>query len=382
MDAWMPKRHPPYESLFHECPPCTKITPMKELTTHERFQRVFEHRQPDRVPFQDYPWGATVERWRREGLPAGVDWLDYFGLDHVAGMGANNSPRFPVRTLEETDEYVVHTTDWGATLKDWKHAGGTPEFIDFVITSPDEWAKAKPRMTPTRDRVDWSHLKKNYPAWREKGWWVTAGLWFGFDVTHSWMVGTERFLMALVEYPEWCVDMWRAQLELQIALYDMAWEAGYRFDCVTWPDDLGYKHNQFMSMKMYRELLKPVHKRAVDWAHSKGAFAHLHSCGDVNPFVPEFVELGFDALNPLEVKAGMDPSALKKQFGDRLVLHGGINAVLWDDTEAISAEIARILPVVMQNGGYIFSSDHSIPSSVSFADFTRIVELVKKLGTY
>ncbi len=359
-----------------------KDCPVKELTSHERFKRVFEHKDADRVPFLDYPWGATIERWQREGMPKDVNWVDYFGLDHVAGMWVNNSPRYPARTVEKTDEYVIHTTDWGATLKDWRHAGGTPEFINFTITSPDAWREAKARMAPARDRVNWDYLKQNYPLWRERGQWVQAGLWFGFDVSHSWMVGTERFLMALVEYPEWCVDMWNTQLDLDIALYDMIWEAGYRFDCVSWPDDLGYKHNQFMSLKMYRELLKPVHKRAVEWAHSKGAYAHLHSCGDVNPFVPEFVELGFDALNPLEVKAGMDPVALKRKFGDKLVLHGGINAVLWDDTEAIEAEIAKVLPAVKTSGGYIFSSDHSIPSSVSLADFRRIVELVKKLGAY
>ena len=50
--------------------------------------------------------------------------------------------------------------------------------------------------------------------------------------------------------------------------------------------------------------------------------------------MPELIEIGLDALNPLEVKAGMDPSALKKKYGDQLVLHGGINAVLWDDLDA------------------------------------------------
>jgi uroporphyrinogen decarboxylase len=120
----------------------------------------------------------------------------------------------------------------------------------------------------------------------------------------------------------------------------------------------------------------------VEWAHAKGITAHLHSCGDVNPFVPELVEIGMDALNPLEVKAGMDPVHLKKTFGDKLVLHGGINAVLWDDLEAIEAEMTQVVPVLKESGGYIFSSDHSVPSSVSLEGFRYIVELAKKLGSY
>ncbi len=92
--------------------------------------------------------------------------------------------------------------------------------------------------------------------------------------------------------------------------------------------------------------------------------------------------MGLDALNPLEVKAGMDPIALKKLYGDKLVLHGGINAVLWDDRDAIAAEMQKVIPSVKQHGGYIFSSDHSVPSSVSLENFRYITNLAKELGKY
>ena len=78
---------------------------MAEMTTHERMARMLEHREADRVPVTDSPWGATVERWRREGMQEGVDISDFFGMDKFAQIGANNSPRYPVETVEETDEY-------------------------------------------------------------------------------------------------------------------------------------------------------------------------------------------------------------------------------------------------------------------------------------
>ena len=355
---------------------------MAEMTSRQRFARMFEHRQADRVPIIDGPWGATIERWHREGMPQDVSFVDYFGLDKTAGIGVDNSPRLPARTIEETDEYRIYTTRWGATQKDWKHAASTPEFLDFTITGPDAWRQAKKRMTPTRDRVNWDHLKANYPTWRQEGRWIEAGLWFGFDVTHAWMVGTERFLMAMATDPEWCMDIFAHMLDLDIALFEMVLAAGYTFDAVRWPDDMGYKYNQFFSLEMYRRLVKPAHRRAIEWAHSKGAKAILHSCGDVNPFVPELIEIGLDGLNPLEVKAGMDPIHLKKTYGRRLVLHGGINAVLWDDPEAIEAEMCRLVPVLKESGGYIFSSDHSVPSSVGLEDFRRVVNLAKELGSY
>ena len=87
-------------------------------------------------------------------------------------------------------------------------------------------------------------------------------------------------------------------------------------------------------------------------------------------------------LQPLEVKAGMDPVQVKRQFGDRLLLHGGINAVLWDDKEAIEAEMRRVVPALKEKGGYIFSSDHSVPDSVSLENFRYITDLAKELGSY
>lgn len=352
------------------------------MTTHERFTRMYAHREADRVPIHDYAWASTIERWRREGLPAGVDYVDHFDLDHIAGIHPDNSPRYERRTIEENDEAITYTTAWGGTERAWKHAATVPEHIDYRIKTADDWKEMKARMTPSRDRINWADLRANYKEWRARGAWIQGVLWFGFDVTHSRVVGTERFLMAMAEQPEWCVDMFNHFLDVSIALLDMVWDEGYTFDVVTWPDDMGYKYHQFFSLNMYRELLKPVHKRAIDWAHAKGIKAHLHSCGDINPLLPELVGIGLDGLNPLEVKAGMDPVAIKKLYGDRLVLHGGINAVHWDNPAAIEAEMTRVMPEMKKNGGYIFASDHSIPSSVSFSDFTRIIGLAKKLGTY
>jgi len=343
---------------------------------------MFEHREADRVPIIDGPWGATIERWHREGMPEDVDFVDFFGLDRVAHIGADNSPRYEAKVVEETDDYVINTSTWGVTSKSWKHAASTPEYLDFTVVDPDSWREAKARMTPDRDRVDWDHLKKHYGTWREQGYWIMAGLWFGFDVTHAWLVGTERLLMALKTDPEWCMDLFNHYLDVHLALFDQIWDAGYEFDSVMWCDDLGFRDNQFFSVDTYREILKPVHQRAVDWAHAKGAQAHLHSCGNITPFIPEFLDIGLDALNPLEVKAGMDPIDLKRTYGDDLVLHGGINAMLWDDVDAITAEMRRVVPILRENGGYVFSSDHSVPSSVSLDNFRHIVELAKELGAY
>ncbi len=355
---------------------------MKTLTSHERMKRVFDHREPDRVPFVDIPWRATLERWQREGMPEDTDWRVFFGADLVEGIWVDNSPRYDTGVIEETDEYKIVKSVWGATLKDFKHSASVPEFLDFTVNSREKWEEAKKRMTPATDRVDWGRLRKHYRDWRDEGRWIRGNFWFGFDVAHSWMVGTEQFLIWLVEDPELCMDIFGTYLELDIAMFDKIWEEGYHFDSIFWPDDMGFKGKQFFSVDMYRELLKPYHRRAVEWAHSKGIFAELHSCGDVNPFIPEFIDIGVDSLNPLEVKAGMNPLLIKEKYGDKLVLHGGTNALKWANHDAIIQDIRNLLPALKKGGGYVFASDHSIPSDVGVKEMREIVRTVQEVGTY
>lgn len=351
------------------------------MTSKERFLRMYAHREADRVPILDSPWKETISRWQQEGMPTD-DYVEYFDLDKAFRIKVDNSPQYPVEVIEETDAYSIHTTKWGATMRTWKNRTTTPEFLDFTVTTPQKWAEAKEQIVASDDRIPWDLLKKNYAKWRKEGYWLSGGFWFGFDVTHSGMVGTERLLIAMLEEPEWCQDMFEHLFEVNKQMMQKIWDAGYTFDEVHWYDDMGYKFAQFFSLNTYREVLKPIHQRAIDWAHEKGIKARLHSCGDIRPFVPELVGMGLDALNPMEVKAGMDPIAIKREFGDRLTLHGGVNAVLWDKPEQITQEIERVLPVLKQNGGYIFASDHSIPPDVSLEDFRAIIESVKRLGSY
>ena len=207
---------------------------MAEMTTHERVQRMFEHREADRVPITDDPWAGTIRRWHREGMPEGVDWRDYFGIDKIERISVDITPRYEEKILEETEDYIISTTPWGVTLKNFKLEDSTPEFLDFTITTPDKWEEAKKRMLPTPDRIDWDLLKRNYPKWKANGSWIQAAFWFGFDVTHSWTVGTETFLIALLEEPEWAMDMFNTYLDMCISLYEQIWDAGYQFDSIFW----------------------------------------------------------------------------------------------------------------------------------------------------
>ena len=353
------------------------------MNSYERIKLAYEHKEADRVPIVDIPWDGTIRRWINEGMPKDMDWRDYFGVDKVAPISLDISPRFEEKVVEETDRYIIVTTSYGATMKKFKELDSTPEFLDYSITTAKAWEGAKERMQKLDDdRIPWQYLKDNYDKWRAEGQWVRADFWFGFDVTHSFLMGTENTLIAMLDEPELLEDIFDTYLKSCETLYDRIWEAGYHFDEIIWYDDMGYKGTTFFSPQLYRNILKPYHKRAVDWAHNRGIYAQLHSCGDIMTLIPDIVDTGVDALNPLEIKAGMDPLKIKKEYGDKLTLRGGINAILYNDSELVVEEIKSLVPSLKENGGFVFATDHTIPNSCSLETMKKIVEAAKKYGSF
>ena len=80
------------------------------MTSKERFTRMFEHREADRIPIIDSPWAGTIARWKREGMPADADWRDFFDVDKSELIYVDTSPRFEQKVLEETDRYRIVTS--------------------------------------------------------------------------------------------------------------------------------------------------------------------------------------------------------------------------------------------------------------------------------
>ena len=352
------------------------------MTGRERILAMLNHQEADRVPIHDSPWATTIERWKREGLPEDVSVEDYFGFE-FGGVGADTSLRLPKETVEETEEYTVVKNENGALVRNWKSATSTPEMIDFTITDQKAWEENRPRMAMSRDRIDFEGSLETLHRERGKGRFVTLSFPIGYDKTQG-ICGSESLLMAMGMEPEWTRDMFSTGTELTLQCMEEMLGAGIDVDAVWFFDDMGYRNTSLFSPRMYREMLLPEHKRACDFCHQRKLPVILHSCGCVKGLVPDLIEAGFDCLQPLEVKAGMDVVELKKAYGERLAFMGGIDVrrMSMEDPKEIEHEIAEKIPIAMEGGGYIYHSDHSVPDDVSFERFQYVLELVKKYGTY
>jgi len=351
-----------------------------ELTSRERVARALRHEEPDRIPRQDAIWEHTLRRWRQEGFPADQSPHSVFGYDFT-NMGPDISLRLPEETLEETETYRLYRDSKGAVLRSFKDHESTPETVGFTINSPETWEQYQPRLRWSDDRVSWHDARAALAHARSAGQFVCYFAHIGYDWIQR-MVGAETVLVGMMQQPDWIKDMFDTLMALVLDGYQAYRDRGFEFDGCYVADDLGYRNGAFFSPAKFRELELPAQSRLCARMAEDGLPVILHSCGNVTELVPLLIEAGFACLQPLEVKSGADMLALKRQFGDRLCFMGGIDAraMSHPDPSVIEQEIATKLPVMKQGGGYIYHSDHSIPSDVSLAQYQRVMELVEEYG--
>ena len=378
------------------------------MTSRERVLATLNHEDADRVPIHDSPWLAAIERWHKEGLPVGVNPAEYFDYEIVC-FGADTSPRLPVEVVEETGEYIVHTTPYGGLRRDHKDYSTTPGILDYPCKSREDWEAIKGRLVPDRDRVDWkgewlsgtaedergeeSVLETGRSEWRiglpgnerarKQGKFTCYAAAVGYDKIQSY-VASERLLIAIATEPDWVRDMYETDATLVIQMYEVMKQGGFKFDGAWLFCDLGYRNGLLFSPRHFEEQLRPTFQRLFDYFRGEGMPVILHSCGCVRDLIPYFIEDGLTCLQPLEVKAGMDLIELKRDFGDEMAFMGGIDvrAMADPDPSVVEEEIKTKVSFAKRGGGYIYHSDHSVPNNVSLEKYCQVLELARKYGAY
>ncbi|GIV17753.1 MAG: hypothetical protein KatS3mg022_3188 [Armatimonadota bacterium] len=352
------------------------------MTPRERVLKALRREQPDRVPIHDGLWAETVRRWQREGMPAEIPAEDYFGYE-IVGIGFDASPMFEVKTLYKDDHVIVQTTSYGGVRKNFRTYASTPEIIDWAVKSKEDWLRIKERLRPDYTRVDWVSLRQRYQQARSEDKCIVLTAAVGYDHLQSY-VKSEELLVIMHDDPDWFRDMVQTHALLVLEMARMILDSGYPCDAAFLFNDMGYRNGPLFSPKMYRECILESDKMLCDFFHSRGMPVIYHTDGDVRLLIPGLIEAGVDCLQPLEAKANMDVRELKRQYGDRLAFMGNIDTrkMADPDPSVIEEEIRSKFEVAMKGGGYIYHSDHSVPPSVSFEQYCRTIDLVRKYGQY
>jgi hypothetical protein len=146
--------------------------------------------------------------------------------------------------------------------------------------------------------------------------------------------------------------------------------------------DFGTQTSQFLSPRTYCELYKPFHRQINDWAHTHTSWkTFIHTDGALMPLIPEFIDAGFDILQPVQFTAKeMDPATLKRRFGDRLVFWGaGIDTqytLPFGTPDEVRAQVRHQIRIFGEGGGYVFGSVHNIQPQTPTANLVALYAAV------
>ena len=152
--------------------------------------------------------------------------------------------------------------------------------------------------------------------------------------------------------------------------------------------DFGAQTGPFISPKAYRSLYQPFHIRVNTWIHTHTPWkTFIHSCGSVYALIPDFIDAGFDVLNPVQCSAAhMDPTALKQAFGERITFWGGgvdTQKTLPFGTAAdVRREVRERLRIFAPGGGFIFNTIHNVQPLSPVENVLALYETVRDYGEY
>jgi len=197
----------------------------------------------------------------------------------------------------------------------------------------------------------------------------------------------DNFLMDIYTCPEDVERLLDQLMERHLKTLEKICESvGDIVDIVRFGDDLGMDSGAFMSREKYRELFWPRHRMLTDYVHTHSQMkAFLHSCGSVYELIPDFIEAGFDILNPIQTSArNMDPATLKREFGSDITFWGGgcnTRTVLNRSTPAeVYKYTTAMLEIFMKDGGYVFNQEHNIMPDVPAENIIAMYKAVSDFG--
>ncbi|HID87918.1 MAG TPA: methyltransferase [Anaerolineae bacterium] len=402
------------------------------MNSRQRVLTALAHREPDRVPVD---LGAT----RVTGITA----VAYNRLKAHLGLAEGSTKVFDIsQQLAEVEEEILERfgvdviplnrvqtgfeiMNWA--WKEWRLPDGSPCLVstEFDPVREEErdrssWALVRDGVVVARmparsfyftrvhhplagaitkediDAYPWptisdeelAHLRRRARHLYENTDYAIVGE-FGGNIL-EWgqdLRGWDVFLMDLVIHKDLAHHLMDRMVECWLRNLERYLEAvGDYIQIIQMGDDLGTQHGPQISPQLYREMIKPRHQRVYGTVKEQSdIYVFLHSCGDIFDFIPDLIEAGVDILNPVQTSArGMDPVALKREFGHRITFWGGgcdTQRVLPRGTpEEVREDVRERLRVFAPGGGYVFAAVHNIQPDVPPENLVAMFQAVREFG--
>ena len=382
------------------------------MTSRERLLLALNHREPDRVPIDLGGNQSGIHRFAYQrlvdllGLKEEIVIMDlvqqlalpseavlerlHVDTRYVRAKGAAGFDARVVKREREGRTWHDFTDEFGVT---WSMPEDSPRYFDITHSplaglSLDE-IKAYPFPRgddPTRFeglREEALRIRRDTPCA------VISGI-SGVVYEICWyMRGLENLFADMIERPQVLEAIIDRTLKFWLDWFRLFLdEAGDIVDVIMIGDDLAGQKGPLFSPAIYRSIVKPRQKRLVQYIRSRTkAKIWYHSCGSVLQYIPDLIDNGVDALNPVQLSArGMDPDELKKAFGEEICFWGGgidsQHVLPRASPDEVREQVRRNLGIFKPGGGYVFANVHNIQADVPPGNVIAMFDAAHECGQY
>jgi len=324
------------------------------VTSKERVNLAFEHRESDRVPL----WYGASEKLtekliKNTEVEDEEELMQRLRIDFRRVRQEYTGPEMPVY---EDGRFVNF---WGVERGGIEY--GQP------LSHPLSGAKT------VRDILDYNwpdplwftskHCRAQCEKWAEYS--IIGGPWVVVWSDATELMGMEEYFMKMSTHPEVIhalnnrvADFYR---DISIEFFE---NCGDLIDIFFYGDDFGTQEALFISPDMWREYFKPILKRFSDLGHDYGMKTMFHSCGSVREIIPDLIDIGVDAFNPVQARAkGMELEFLKRDFGKDITFHGAVDhqkILPFGSEEEVRSEVRRVIDIMAPGGGFCLAASHDL----------------------
>lgn len=375
---------------------------MEKLTPRQRVSLALNHREPDRVPIDigSTACSFTNDLFQRVKEYCGITSTDivmrpdesaaFYNDDLLKALGVDFRHLF----LMPPDNHDFSADAEGYMVSEWGLKKKKIDGLSIIINKPlenatiddiDRYGWPDPlnpaRVQGLKQRGQYLYEHTDYAL-------ASRAISHGFFELAWELRGMDNFLVDMMNDKEFAGKLLDKTLEIQMQLYEVLLiNVGPYLQIVETADDYGTQNGPMMSPYLFREMIKPRRKKLNDLIKSLAPQARIfhHTCGSVYQLIDDLIETGIDILNPVQPLAkDMDSFRLKKEFGDVLCFHGGVDEqrALPGSKEELAREIKTRLASFAPGGGYIMAPTSNFQSDTSIENILYYLETIKKYGTY
>jgi len=307
------------------------------------------------------------------------------------------SPGVSFKMIPTFEEKVLEHRDGHYVVQDWM--GAITEISDkydyTYIRSARDFVTRKWHKFPVENREEWENMKWRYNAnsegrfpadfaercdkLRDADNPITFKFNGAFWQLREWL-GLENLCIMMIEQPSFIEEMISFWADFVSGTMGPIIQ-NVQVDAVMIGEDMAYKGFSMISPKMVRRFLQPAYNQWVSEIRASGCpIVDMDSDGYVGELIPIWIESDMNCCDPIEVAAGNDIVEYRRQFGKKMAYRGGIDKrALAKGGNIMEEEVMRVVPPLLEGGGYIPGCDHGVPPDISWPNFIEYTRLLAKL---